>query len=175
MQTWYQQHPETKFLIAACGTTNLRLIPPCDRPRDLATHAETIMASTSATSSTDIFSILQSAYTPSTQISIPAGSKFANVDATKWQGTWTATDTKGKPITVKVSNVSGYRATVRYQSQSGGLQVGRVYINTNGVFRIGDSQMQLTGTGKMTISTIITDSTTGNQSVETDHATLQSS
>ena len=132
------------------------------------------MASTSATS-TNIFSILQSAYTAPTQVSIPPGSKFANVDPTQWQGTWKATDTNGKPVTIQISNVSGYRATVRYQSQSGGLQVGRVYINTNGVFRIGDSQMQLTGTGKMTISTIITDSTTGNESVETDHATLQSS
>jgi hypothetical protein len=35
--------------------------------------------------------------------------------------------------------------------------------------------MQLTSAGKMTISTVITDATTGNQSMETDHATLQSS
>ena len=130
------------------------------------------MSSVSAT--TNIFSILQSAYTAPTQVSIPPGSKFAKVDPTQWQGNWTATDTKGKPVTIKISNVSGYRATIRYQSQSGGLQVGRVYINTNGVFRIGDSQMQLTSAGKMTISTIVTDPTTGNQSIETDHATLKS-
>src|ERR1700742_5166168 len=129
----------------------------------------------SVSSATDIFSILQSSYTAPTQISIPPGSKFANVDPTKWQGTWNATDTSGKPVTLQISNVSGYRATVRFQSQSGGLQVGRVYINTNGVFRIGDSQMQLTSAGKMTISTVITDPTTGNQSMETDQATLQTS
>src|ERR1700761_1885892 len=128
---------------------------------------------TSATSS-NIFSILQSSYTASTQISIPPGSKFANVDPTKWQGTWNATDTSGKPVTLQISNVSGYRATGRFQSQSGGLQGGRVYINTNGVFRIGDSQMQLTSAGKMTISTVITDPTTGNQSMETDYVSLQS-
>jgi hypothetical protein len=85
------------------------------------------------------------------------------------------TDTKGNPVTVKISNVSGYRATVRFQSQAGGLQVGRVYIKTNGIFRIGDSEMQLTSAGKMTISTVVTDATTGNQSMETDYATLQSS
>jgi hypothetical protein len=130
--------------------------------------------STSATSS-NIFSILQSAYTAPTQVSIPPGSKFANVDPTQWQGTWTTTDSKGKPVTVQISNVSGYRATVRFQSQSGGLQTGRVYINTNGIFRIGDSQMQLASAGKLTISTVITDATTGNQSMETDHATLQTS
>jgi hypothetical protein len=127
------------------------------------------------TSATNIFSILQSAYTPSTQASIPPGSKFANVDPTQWQGTWTTKDSNGKPVTLTISNVSGYRANVRFQTADGGLQTGRVLINTNNVFRIGDSQMQLTAAGKMTISTVITDATTGNQSIETDHATLQTS
>ena len=63
--------------------------------------------------------------------------------------------------------------TFALQTADGGLQTGRVLINTNGVFRIGNSQMQLAGAGKMTISTVITDATTGKQSMETDHATLQ--
>jgi hypothetical protein len=129
--------------------------------------------SSSAISS--LFSALQSSYTPPTQVSIPPGSKFANVDATQWQGTWTTKDSNGKPVTLTISNVSGYRATVRFQTADGGLQTGRVLINTNNVFRIGDSQMQLTSAGKMTISTVITNSTTGQQSLETDYATLQSS
>ena len=130
------------------------------------------MTTTSAAS--NIFSILQSSHTAPTQTSIPPGSKFANVDPTRWQGTWTTTDSNGKPVTVTISNVSGYRASVRFQSADGGLQTGRVYINTNNVFRIGTSQMQMTSAGKMTISTVITDPTTGNESMETDHATLQS-
>jgi hypothetical protein len=130
------------------------------------------MSTTSVTG--NIFTALQSAYTAPAQGSIPPGSKFANVDPAQWQGTWTTTDSKGKPVTLTISNVSGYRATVRFQSADSGLQVGRVLINTNNVFRVGDSQMQLTGPGKLTISTVITDSTTGNQSIETDHATLQS-
>ncbi|GAB1716383.1 MAG: hypothetical protein NTAFB05_14250 [Nitrobacter sp.] len=132
------------------------------------------MAITSA-SSTNIFSILQSAYTAPTEISIPPGSKFANVDPSQWQGTWTAKDSNGKPVTLKISNVSGYRATVRFQSADTGLQTGRVYINTNNVFRVGSSQMQLTSAGQMTINTVITDPTTGNQSMETNYAALQSS
>jgi hypothetical protein len=123
----------------------------------------------------DFFSILSSSYKALPQPSLPPGSKFAKVDPTLWQGTWTATDTKGKPVTLKILNVSGYRATVRLQTDTGGLQVGRVYINTNGIFRIGNSQMQLVSAGKMTISTVITDPATGNQRLETDHATLQSS
>ena len=129
----------------------------------------------STTSATNIFSILQASYTPATQVSVPPGSKFANVDPTQWQGTWTAKDSNGKPVTLTISNVSGYRANVRFTNADSGLQVGRVMINTNGVFRIGNSQMQLTSAGKMTISTVITDATTGNESMETDHATLQTS
>ena len=122
----------------------------------------------------DFFSILATSYKAVPQPSIPPGSKFAKVDPTQWQGTWTATDTKGKPVTVKIMNVRGYTATVRFENQNSGLQVGRVYINTKGIFRIGDSQMQLVSAGKMTISTVITDAA-GNQRLETDHATLQSS
>jgi|SRR5579863_745856 len=129
------------------------------------------MSTTSVSSS--ILTILQNSYSTSSQF--PPGSKFAKVDPTKYQGTWTATDSKGKPVTVVISNVSGYRANVRFTTADSGLQTGRVLINTNGVFRIGDSQMQVTATGKMTISTVVTDSTTGKQSMETDHATLQTS
>jgi hypothetical protein len=129
------------------------------------------MSTTSASS--NILTILQNSY--STPSQFPPGSKFAKVDPTQWQGTWTATDSNGKPVTLAISNVSGYRANVRFTTADGGLQTGRVLINTNGVFRIGDSQMQLTAAGKMTISTVITDSTTGKQSIETDHATLQTS
>jgi hypothetical protein len=123
----------------------------------------------------DIFSALQSAYSAPAQAAVPHGSKFANVDPTLWQGTWTATDSNGKPVTLKILNVSGYRATVRFQSADAGLQFGRVLINTNNVFRIGSSQMQLTKVGRMTISTVITDPATGNRSIETNHATLQGS
>lgn len=130
------------------------------------------MSTTSVASS--IFSALQSAYTTPTQASIPPGSKFANVNPTQWQGTWSGKDSNGKAVTVTISNVSGYRANVRFESADGGLQTGRVYINTNNIFRIGDSQMQMTSAGKMTVNTVITDPTTGNQSMETDYVTLQS-
>jgi hypothetical protein len=129
------------------------------------------MSTTSASS--NIFTILQNSY--STPSQFPPGSKFAKVDPTQWQGTWTATDSNGKPVTLAISNVSGYRANVRFTTADGGLQTGRVLINTNGIFRIGDSQMQLTAAGKLTISTVITDATTGKQSIETDHATLKTS
>ena len=62
----------------------------------------------------DIMSILQSSYTSasSAQSLIAPGSKFANVDPTKWAGTWTGTDDKKQPVTISITKVSGFRANV---------------------------------------------------------------
>src|SRR5580704_7659274 len=94
----------------------------------------------------NIMSILQSSYTPTTSQSlISPGDKFKAVDPTQYQGTWTGKDYKNQPVTVSITKVSGYRANVTLQT-SAGLQYQRALITTKGTFRIGDSQFQLTGT-----------------------------
>ena len=109
-----------------------------------------------------IMSILQSAYSVAPQSLISPGDKFANVDPTKYQGTWTGKDYKNQPVTISITKVGGYRANVTLQT-SAGLQFQRALITTKGTFRIGDSQFTLTGTGVATINTIVTDPTTGIQ------------
>ena len=121
----------------------------------------------------DIMSILQSAYAATPQSLIAPGSKFANVDPTKWQGTWTGTDDKKQPVTVSIAKVSGFRANVTVNDVSEGLQSARAFITTKNNFRIGNSQFALTGTGKATLTTIVTDPTTGNQSALTVPLTLK--
>jgi hypothetical protein len=111
----------------------------------------------------DIMSILQSSYSAAApQSVISPGDKFANVDPTQYQGTWTGKDYKNQPITISITKVSGYRANVTLQSSSG-LQFQRALITTKGTFRIGDSQFTLTGNGVAQINTIVTDPTTGIQ------------
>ena len=120
----------------------------------------------------DIMSILQSSYSAaSSQSLIPAGAKFAAVDPTKYQGTWTGKDSTGKAFSLVISKVSGYRANVTYQSAAGGQQYQRVFISTKGSFRIGDSSFTLTGKGTAQVDTILTDPTTGIQSAEKAPAT----
>ncbi|MBU6464031.1 MAG: hypothetical protein KGK01_05160 [Bradyrhizobium sp.] len=121
----------------------------------------------------DIMSILQSAYAAAPQSLIAPGSKFAKVDPTKWQGTWTGTDDRKQPVTVSITKVSGFRANVTVTDASEGLQSARTFITTNNTFRIADSQFALTGTGKATLTTIVTDPTTGNQSRLTVPLTLK--
>ena len=111
----------------------------------------------------DIMSILSSSYsTAAPQSVISPGDKFAPVDPTQYQGTWTGKDYKNQPITISITKVSGYRANVTLQSSSG-LQFQRALITTKGTFRIGDSQFTLTGNGVAQINTIVTDPTTGIQ------------
>jgi len=109
-----------------------------------------------------IMSILQSAYTAAPQSLISPGDKFAAVDPTQYQGTWTGKDYQNQPITISITKVSGYRANVTLQS-SNGLQFQRALITTKGTFRIGNSQFKLTGSGVAQINTIVTDPTTGIQ------------
>jgi hypothetical protein len=120
----------------------------------------------------DIMSILQSSYSTASQQSlIPVGAKFAAVDPTKYQGTWTGKDSSGQQFSLVISKVSGYRANVTYQSAAGGLQYQRVFISTNSSFRIGNSSFTLTGTDAAQVNTILTDPTTGIQSAEKAPAT----
>src|ERR1700692_3386064 len=109
-----------------------------------------------------IMSILQSAYAAAPQSLISPGDKFANVDPTKYQGTWTGKDFQNQPITISITKVSGYRANVTLESSSG-LQYQRALITTKGTFRIGDSPVTLHWRGVAQINTIVTDPTTGIQ------------
>ena len=121
----------------------------------------------------DIMSILQNAYASTPQSLIAPGSKFAKVDPTKWQGSWTGLDVHHQPVSVSITKVQGYRANVTLTSSAGGVQYQRAFITTKNTFRIGDSSFALTGDGKARVTTIITDPTTGNQSEETTPVTLK--
>jgi hypothetical protein len=123
----------------------------------------------------DIMSILQSSYSSisSSQSLISPGDKFAAVDPTQYQGTWTGKDYKNQPISISITKVSGYRANVTMQSADG-LQFQRALITTKGTFRIGNSKFTLTGTGTAQIDTIETDPTTGIQTDNKATIALQS-
>ena len=121
-----------------------------------------------------IMSVLQSSYSTAAAPSlISPGDKFANVDPTKYQGTWTGKDYKNQPITISITKVSGYRANVTLQSANV-LQFQRAMITTKGTFRIGNSQFTLTGTGTAQVNTIVTDPTTGIQTNQQSQLKLES-
>jgi hypothetical protein len=116
----------------------------------------------------DIFNILASNFrTVGSSVSTP-GSKYVNVDADAFQGRWSGKYAKGQAFTITVSNISGFRAKVKYQS-AGVVKYQDVLIRDN-AFRIGDSKFTLARSGVALIKTVLTDPASGGQTLETAYA-----
>jgi len=117
----------------------------------------------------DIFSVLQNAY--ATAPLSPTNTKYTQVVAKSYQGTWTGTYSNNQKFELTVSNVNGFRAQVKYQS-GGTTQFQQVLIG-NSSFRIGNSKFVLTGSGTATVANAVTDPTTGNVSLVQGKATQE--
>ncbi|HEX2634514.1 MAG TPA: hypothetical protein VHM22_17035 [Bradyrhizobium sp.] len=114
----------------------------------------------------DVMSILSSAYkTAGASAAIPSNTKYVAVDPTLYQGTWSGTYANKKTFTISVSDVSGFRAQVRYQS-AGTVKNQSVLIK-DGSFRIGDTKFLLTKRGTATIKNVVTDPATGSTFLDT--------
>jgi hypothetical protein len=116
----------------------------------------------------DMFSILQASY-KSAALSPPSNTKYVNVDPEAYKGTWKAKFADGKPLTVSISEVSGFRAKVRFQTQTSVL-CQQVLIKDDS-FRIGDNKFFLQQNGKAMIRSVIQNPATGGSSLETTYAT----
>jgi hypothetical protein len=115
----------------------------------------------------DIFTVLQSAYTSAPQATAPV--KYTAVDPKSYQGSWSGSYSNGQKFDLTISGVNGFRAQVKYQSGST-VQFGQVLIG-NSSFRIGDTKFALTKTGTATVGTVITDPVTGNTTLIQGSAT----
>ncbi|SRR5258708_1564571 len=125
---------------------------------------------------TDIMSILSANY-KSASLSAPSKTKYVAVDPKLYQGTWSGTYANKKTFKITVTNVSGFRAQVRYQSSDGTSKYQSVLIKDNS-FRVGDTKLTLlkaaTGTtaATATIKNVVTDPATGSTYLDTAVATL---
>jgi hypothetical protein len=117
----------------------------------------------------DIFSILQ-ASSKATPASAPSNTPYTNVDPASYQGSWTGTYSNNQKFAFTVSDVSGFRAQVKYQSGST-VQYQSVLIKDSS-FRIGDSKFTLSAAGAAQIRTAVTDPVTSNTNLITGDATL---
>jgi hypothetical protein len=116
----------------------------------------------------DVMSILSANY-KSAGLSVPSKTKYVAVDPQLYQGTWTGTYPDKKTFKLAVSDVSGFRAQVKYQSGST-VKYQSVLIKDNS-FRVGDTKFILTKTGTAQIKNVITDPATGTTYLDTAMAT----
>jgi len=116
----------------------------------------------------DIMSVIASSYatTPLT----PTTTKYTAVDPKQYQGTWEGTYSNNQKFKITISDVSGFRAQVKYQS-GGTTQYQSVLIG-NSSFRIGNTKFMLTGTGQANIANAVTDPVTGDTSLVQGSAKL---
>ena len=118
----------------------------------------------------DMMSILSSAYkTAGESAAIPSNTKYVAVDPTLYQGTWSGTYANKKTFKITVSNVSGFRAQVKYQS--GGTVKNQSVLIKDGSFRVGDTKFLLTKPGTATIKNVVTDPASGSTFLDTATAT----
>jgi len=117
----------------------------------------------------DVMSILSSSY-KAAGMSVPSKTKYVPVDATLYQGAWSGTYSDGKKFSLTISEVSGFRAQVKYQS-GGTTQYQQVLIKDSS-FRFGNTKFTLTGSGKAQIKNVVTDPVTGSSYLDTAQATL---
>jgi hypothetical protein len=121
----------------------------------------------------DIMSILSSSYKSNNLSSTTSKTKYVAVDPTLYQGTWTGKYANNKSFTISISDISGFRAKVRYQSD-GMVKYQEVLIKDSS-FRFGDTKFTLTGQqGQALIKNVVTDPATGTTYLDQAYATQSS-
>jgi hypothetical protein len=116
----------------------------------------------------DVMSILSANY-KAAGLSVPSKTKYVAVDPQLYQGSWTGTYPDKKTFRLTVSDVSGFRAQVKYQSGST-VKYQNVLIKDQS-FRVGDTKFTLIKPGTAQIKNVITDPTTGSTYLDTASAT----
>lgn len=117
----------------------------------------------------DIFSILSTNYSTVGATAYSPG-KYVAVDPTQYTGNWTGKYGDNKAFSIAISQVDGFKAKVRYQSE-GTVNYSQVLIK-NGQFRIGDTKFTLGANGTAAIATAVTDPVSGITSVKQANAAL---
>jgi hypothetical protein len=116
----------------------------------------------------DVTSILSASY-KSAGLSVPSRTKYVAVDPNLYQGTWTGTYPDKKKFSISVSDVSGFRAQVKYQS--GNTVKYQSVLIKDLSFRVGDTKFTLTKLGTAQIKNVVTDPATGSTYLDTAVAT----
>jgi hypothetical protein len=115
----------------------------------------------------DLMSIIAANY-KTVGATIPTNTPYVAVDPTLYEGSWTGKYANQKSFKITVSNISGFRAKVQYQSE-GTSKFQEVLIKDNS-FRIGDTKFALTANNKALIKNVVTDAASGQTYLDQAYA-----
>jgi hypothetical protein len=119
----------------------------------------------------DMMSILAANY-KAVGLNIPSNTPYVAVDPELYEGSWAGKYADNKSFKIQVSNVTGFRAKVQYQSD--GTNKYQDVLIKDQSFRVGDTKFTLTSTGKALIKNVVTDPATGTTYLDQAYATHQS-
>ena len=102
----------------------------------------------------DMMSIIAANY-KTVGSTIPSKTPYVAVDPALYEGKWTGKYADQKSFTISVSNVTGFRAKVQYQS--GGTSKFQEVLIKDNAFRVGDTKFLLTGRNTALIKNVVTD------------------
>jgi hypothetical protein len=112
----------------------------------------------------DIMGILSANY-KTVGLSVPSKTPYVAVDPKLYEGSWTGKYANNKSFTITVSDVSGFRGQVKYQSDST-VKYQSVLIKDLS-FRVGDTKFTLTKLGTAQVKNVVTDPATGTTFLDT--------
>ena len=116
----------------------------------------------------DLMSILSANY-KTVGLTVPSKTPYVAVDPALYQGNWTGKYANNKTFKITISDVTGFRAKVQYQS--GGTNKFQDVLIKDQSFRVGDTKFTLTSTGKAQIKNVVTDPVSGQTYLDTAYAT----
>ena len=108
----------------------------------------------------DLWSIISANY-KTVGLTVPSKTPYVAVDPKLYEGTWTGKYADNKTFKFTISNVTGFRGKVQYQS--GGT-------NKDLSFRIGDTKFTLSALGKAEIKNVVTDPSSGQTYLDQAYA-----
>ena len=116
----------------------------------------------------DLWNIISANY-KTVGTTIPSKKPYVAVDPALYQGTWSGKYANNKTFKITVSNVTGFRAKVQYQSE-GTSKFQEVLIKDSS-FRIGDTKFTLAGQNTALVKNVVTDPATGQTYLDKAYAT----
>ena len=117
----------------------------------------------------DFLSIISANY-KSAGSALPSKTPYVSVDPKAYTGTWEGTYADKSKFKFQISDVSGFRAQVKYSSGSS-FKYQQVLIK-DGSFKIGDSKFTLQKPGQAQIKTVVINPATGSTVLDTAQAKL---
>jgi hypothetical protein len=116
----------------------------------------------------DMMSIIAANY-KKVGMTIPTKTPYVAVDPALYEGKWTGKYADQKTFNITVSNVTGFRAKVQYQS--GGTNKFQEVLIKDNAFRVGDTKFTLTGRKTALIKNVVTDPASGQTYMDQAYAT----